>query len=288
MNVAHGPQELERVPRAVAIGTFDGVHLGHQAVVRSVVEDGRRPTVVTFDPHPRTVLGNRVEMIATLERRLELLAELGVEDVLVVEFTLELAQLEARAFAEQYLVASGTELVAAGGDFRFGRRRTGDFALLRELGVATREIPKVEGISSSHLRRLIGEGQVEVAASLLGRPVEVAGMVVTGDQRGGTLGFPTANVAAPADLLVPAYGIYAGAAGGHRAAISIGVNPHYGGTERRIEAFLLDYDGDLYGSRLTVELWRYLREERSFASEADLVEQIARDVEQTRATERPA
>ncbi len=122
---------------------------------------------------------------------------------------------------------------------------------------------------------------------MLGRPAEVEGTVVSGYQRGGTLGYPTANLAVPPDLLVPAYGIYAGAARGHRAAVSIGVNPHYGGDERRIEPFLLDFEGDLYGQRLVVELWQRLREEQAFASEADLVEQIARDVSQTRAAERP-
>jgi riboflavin kinase/FMN adenylyltransferase len=288
MNVAHHPNELENVPRAVAIGTFDGVHLGHRAVIGQAVADGRRPTVVTFEPHPRTVLGNRVEMISTLDRRLELLADLGVEDTLVVEFTLDLSQLEPEQFVEQYLRTIGTELVVAGPGFRFGRRRAGDLDTLRTLGLDAREVANVEGSSSSHVRRLIAEGHVEAAAKLLGRPVEVEGTVVTGDQRGGTLGFPTANVAAPPELLVPPFGIYAGAAAGHLAAISIGVNPHYGGTERRIEAFLLDYHGDLYGERLIVELWRYLREERVFASEAELVEQIARDVEQTRASERPA
>ena len=122
---------------------------------------------------------------------------------------------------------------------------------------------------------------------MLGRPAEIEGLVVLGDQRGGTLGYPTANLDVPADLLVPAYGIYAGAALGHRAAVAIGVNPHYGGTERRIEPYLLDFDGDLYGRRLVVELWQRLRDERAFASEEELVAQIARDVDQTRATVRP-
>ena len=122
---------------------------------------------------------------------------------------------------------------------------------------------------------------------MLGRPFEVEGVVVSGDARGGTLGFPTANLRVDGDLLVPAYGIYAGAALETRAAISIGVNPHYGGVEQRVEAFLLDYEGDLYGRRLVVELWRRLRDERSFESEAELVAQIARDVEETRAAERP-
>ena len=125
------------------------------------------------------------------------------------------------------------------------------------------------------------------AAGLLGRPPELDGTVVLGDQRGGTLGYPTANLATAAELLVPEYGIYAGAALGHRAAISIGVNPHYGGDERRIEPHLLDFEGDLYGRRLVVELWARLRDERAFASEADLVAQIARDVEATRAADRP-
>jgi riboflavin kinase/FMN adenylyltransferase len=287
MKVAHRPEELESVPRAVAIGTFDGVHRGHAAVIGEALADTRRPTVVTFHPHPRTVLGNRVEMLSTVERRLELLAELGVEETLVLEFTPELSQLEPVQFVDEYLRAIGTELVLAGPGFRFGRRRVGDLELLRTLGIDAREVANVDGISSSHVRRLVSDGHVESAAQLLGRPVEVEGRVVSGDQRGGTLGFPTANVAAPPELLVPPFGIYAGAAAGHRAAISIGVNPHYGGTERRIEAFLLDYDGDLYGERLLVELWTYLREERVFESEADLIAQIGRDVEETRAARRP-
>ena len=153
-------------------------------------------------------------------------------------------------------------------------------------------MPEVEGVSSSAIRQLIHAGEVDSAASLLGRPVEVEGIVVEGDARGGTLGFPTANLAAEPDLLLPAHGIYAGhAAGpgikGNRAAVSIGVNPHYGGDELRIEAFLLGFAGDLYGRRLIVELWRRLRDERAFASEQELIDQIARDVEETERAERP-
>jgi riboflavin kinase/FMN adenylyltransferase len=128
---------------------------------------------------------------------------------------------------------------------------------------------------------------VDEAAKLLGRPPEIEGVVVLGDQRGGTLGYPTANLDVAADLLVPAYGIYAGSARGHRAAVSIGVNPHYGGSERRIEPYLLDFDGDLYGERLVVELWRRLRDERAFDSEEDLVRQIAEDVDAARLAKRP-
>ena len=287
MNVVRRPAELERVPRAVAIGTFDGVHLGHRAVVRAAVDAGLRSTVVTFDPHPRTVLGNRVELLATLERRLELLADCGVDDVLVVEFTPALAALEPEAFARMVLLETGAQVVVAGEGFRFGRRREGTLELLRALGLDAREVPLVPGISSTEIRRHAHAGEIEAAARLLGRPLEVEGLVVSGDQRGGTLGFPTANLRVDPDLLVPAFGIYAGAVGERRAAVSIGVNPHYGGTERRVEAYLLDWEGDLYGSRLVVELWRRLRDERSFASEAELIAQIARDVEETRAATRP-
>ena len=288
MKVARTPAELEVRPRAVAIGTFDGVHLGHGAVVRAAVDAAPlTPTVLTFHPHPRTVLGNRVELLATLERRLELLAEAGVEDVLVVEFTPEVGALPPEEFARDYLVGIGAEVVVAGTGFRFGRQRSGDLELLRALGLDCRQVPLVEGVSSTRIRQLAHAGEVEGAARLLGRPLEVDGTVVTGEQRGGTLGFPTANLRVDPDLLVPEFGIYAGAVGERRAAISIGVNPHYGGTERRIEAYLLDWSGDLYGDRLVVELWRRLREERAFGSEAELIDQIARDVAETRAAERP-
>jgi riboflavin kinase / FMN adenylyltransferase len=287
MKVAHSPKELRSRPRAVAIGTFDGVHVGHRAVVRAAVESGPVPTVVTFHPHPREVLGYQVSLLSTLERRLELLAALGVEETLVVEFSQEVAALEPEAFARTYLEAIGTELVAAGESFRFGRARSGDLALLERLGFRTCVVPHVDGVSSTEIRRLAAAGAVRAAAALLGRPVEVDGTVVSGDQRGGTLGFPTANLRTDPALLVPRFGIYAGAVGETRAAVSIGVNPHYGGAERRIEAFLLDFEGDLYGSRLVVELWDRLREERAFADEAELVAQIARDVEQTQAATRP-
>jgi riboflavin kinase/FMN adenylyltransferase len=287
VNVAREPAELERRPRAVAIGTFDGVHLGHAAVIRAAVESGLAPTVVTFHPHPRTVLGNRVELLATLERRLERLGEHGIEDVLVVEFTPEVAALEPEQFAQDYLLGIGAEVVLAGAGFRFGRQRAGDLDLLHALGLDVRQVPLVEGVSSTRIRQLAHAGDVIGAARLLGRPLEMDGTVVTGEQRGGTLGFPTANLRVDPDLLVPEFGIYAGAVGERRAAISIGVNPHYGGTERRIEAYLLDWTGDLYGDRLVVELWQRLREERAFESEAALVDQIARDVEETRASVRP-
>ena len=288
MNVARRPDELEPARRAVASGTFDGVHRGHVRVLEAALASHLRPAAVTFDPHPRTILGSRVELLTTLARRLELLDELGFADVLVVPFDAALADLSPEAFAESVLRASGAEVIAAGEGFRFGRKRSGDLDLLQRLGFDVRRVPIVENASSSHIRLLLGAGEVEKAAQVLGRPPEVEGTVVLGDRRGEGLGFPTANLAVPADLLVPALGIYAGAALGHRAAISIGTNPHYGGSERRIEAHLLDFDGDLYGRRLVVELWERLRDEAAFGSEAELVAAIADDVRRTRAAERPA
>ena len=287
MKVARSRSELERVSRAVAVGSFDGVHLGHRRVLRAALDAGLRSTVVTFYPHPRTVLGNRVELLTTLERRLELLEDAGVEETLVVEFGLELAEWEPEAFAERLLRPLGAEVVVAGENFRFGRARRGDLGLLSELGFDARVVPLVEGVSSTRIRQFLGAGQIEPAARMLGRPPELDGVVVSGDARGGTLGFPTANLLVDPELVVPEYGIYAGQAKGHRAAISIGVNPHYGGSERRIEAFLLDFEGDLYGTRLIVELWQRLRDERAFTSEDELVAQIADDVERTRRARPP-
>jgi riboflavin kinase / FMN adenylyltransferase len=288
MKVARDPAELEARPRAVAIGTFDGVHVGHRRVLEAAVAAALAPTVVTFDPHPRAALGYGVELLAPLERRLELIADSGILETLVVEFDLDVARLGPGQFAEAFLRPLGTEIVVAGSNFRFGRGRAGHLPLLQRLGFDARPVPLVEGISSTRIRDLLRAGEVERAAALLGRPPEVEGTVVAGDARGGTLGFPTANLRLDAELLVPQHGIYAGAADGHRAAISIGTNPHYGGGERRIEAFLLDFEGDLYGRRLILQLWRRLRDERAFESEAELVAQIARDVEETRRAEPPA
>ncbi len=276
---------------AVVIGTFDGVHLGHRRVIETALETGLPVRVLTFEPHPRVVLGNFVEALATLERRLELLDGLGVAETTVVEFTLDTAMLEPEEFAADQL--GDAAVIVAGADFRFGRKRRGDLELLERLGHEVLRVPVLEGVSSTEIRRSLHGGDVVAAARLLGRPPELDGIVVGGDQRGGTLGYPTANLAVEPALLVPAYGIYAGAAltadgERRRAAISIGTNPHYGGEERRIEPYLLDFDGDLYGRRLVVELWERLRDEQVFESEQALIDQIARDVESTRKAVRPA
>jgi riboflavin kinase / FMN adenylyltransferase len=295
VTVLRSPAEAEPAARAVAIGTFDGVHRGHRAVVEAARATGLRSCVVTFAPHPRLVLGYEVRLLAPLERRVELLEQLEPDEVLVVEFTPELSRKSPEEFVDLVLRPLGAEIVVAGEGFRFGAGRRGDFGLLERLGFEVRPVPLVEGVSSSRIRELLTEGEIAAAVALLGRPPELEGTVVAGDQRGGTLGFPTANLAVDPAVLVPAYGIYAGAAqlleteaeATHRTALSIGVNPHYGGVERRIEAFLLDFEGDLYGRPVRVELWDRLRDERAFESEADLVEQIARDVEAARSARRP-
>jgi riboflavin kinase/FMN adenylyltransferase len=286
--IAGSPSELERLPRAVAIGSFDGVHRGHRAVIDAVHATGLAPTVITFNPHPRIALGNKVELLTTLQRRLELFADAGVRDVLVAGFTQELQHLTPETFAETYLGSIGVQAVVAGEDFRFGVRRSGDLTLLERLGFDVIVVPELPGVSSTAIRAALGEGDVRTAATMLGRPFELDGVVVAGDQRGGTLGYPTANLRMEPDLACPQYGIYAGFGLGHRAAISIGTNPHYGGSERRIEPFLLDFDGDLYGKRLVVELWERLRDEAVFESEQALVEQIGRDVEATKQATRPS
>jgi len=287
VRIAHAPAQLERRPRAVAIGTFDGVHRGHRSVLRAAVESGLEPTVITLDPHPRIVLGNRVELITTLQRRLELLVDAGVADTLVAAFTPEFMRLTPTAFVDTYLRPIGAEAVAVGADFRFGNKRAGSVETLTQLGITVLAVEEVEGVSSSAIRDAVRDADLATAGSMLGRPFELDGTVVSGDQRGGTLGYPTANIAMDAQLVCPRYGIYAGEARGHRAAISIGTNPHYGGTERRIEPFLLDFEGDLYGQRLVVELWERLRDEAVFDSEDALIAQIAADVEATRAATRP-
>src|SRR5438046_2052245 len=180
VNSTHAPHELAAAERAVALGTFDGVHRGHLAVVEAARALGLRTTVVTFDPHPRTVLGNRVELLSTLERRLELLADAGVAETLVVEFTPDLARREPADFAESLLRRIGTRVIVVGENFRFGRAAAGDPALLEQLGFEVRTVPLVEGISSSDVRALLHAGDVVGAARLLGRPPELDGTVVLG------------------------------------------------------------------------------------------------------------
>jgi riboflavin kinase / FMN adenylyltransferase len=288
VNVARDPAALEPAARAATIGVYDGVHLGHRHILDAVRATGLRSLVVTFDPHPRTVTSDEpVRLLCTPQRRLELLEEAGIDDVLVLPFDTDLLELSPEAFAESMLRAAGVEVVVEGEGFRFGRGRSGDLDLLERLGFDVRRVPLVESISSTQIRRLLEAGEVAKAAKLLGRPPELRGTVVFGEHRGQTLGFPTANLDVPPDVLVPKDGIYAGWGLGHRIALSIGTNLHFGGTERKVEGYLLDFEGDLYGEELTIEVWEHLRDEAAFGSEAELIAAIAADVERTRTAVRP-
>jgi riboflavin kinase/FMN adenylyltransferase len=288
VNVVRVAADLPEARRGVAVGTFDGVHLGHLRVINAARAAGLRTAVVTFHPHPRAVLGREVELLTTLERRLELFDAAGVDDVVVLEFDETLASLEPEEFADLILRRMSAEAVAAGETFRFGRGRQGDLALLERLGFDVRRVPVLEGVSSSRIRELLLGGEPDRAARLLGRPAEVEGIVVHGDHRGRELGFPTANLDVPPGLLIPPDGVYAGWTRDRLAAISVGTNPQFDGVERRVEAHLLDFDDDLYDQRLVVELWSWLRGQMRFDSVEALVEQIGADVARARDAVRPA
>jgi len=287
MKVVRDPRDLLPTARAVAVGSFDGVHRGHRRVLDVAFETGLPVAVLTFDPHPRVLLGQPVELLTTLECKVELLAEYGIEEIVVLRFDEELAAMTPHEFTLRYLRTLGAQMVVAGPDFRFGHDRSGDLELLHDEGMLTRLVEPVEGVSSTTIRKALHEGDVIGAASLLGRPFALDGRVVPGSARGARLGFPTANLVFAPHQLVPLDGIYAGFADAHRAAVSIGVNPHFKGTERRIEVHLIDFEGDLYGKRLVVELWQRLRDERAFESEKALTEQIGRDVQAAREAKFP-
>lgn len=259
------------------------MHLGHRRILDTVQASGLRSLVVTFEPHPRTVRGNRVELLCTTERRLELLERAGIDDVLLLHFDDTLGTLAPEAFAETVLRASGVEVVVEGDGFRFGSKRSGDLDLLARLGFDVRRVTLVDEISSTRIRRLISTGEIVDAAALLGRPVELQGIVVLGDQRGGTLGFPTANIAPSGDMVVPGHGVYAAFANGLPSAVNVGVRPTFEtGRGLLVETYIIDQDIDLYGQVLRVAFIARLRGERRFPGAEDLIAQMHLDVEEAR------
>lgn len=275
-------------PRArhVAIGTFDGVHLGH----REVIDDA--DTVLTFDPHPLAVLhpASAPKLIMPFSIKRDVLDGMGVEELVVIPFDGDFAALEPEEFIEQVLLERlGAEQVSIGGNFRFGRKARGDAEMLRDREeFETRIVPILEEggerVSSTRIRALIASGDVEEAHRLLGAPFMAEGEVVTGDRRGRELGFPTANLVPDESLVLPGHGVYAAFAHGHAAAVNIGVRPTFGeGKSLLIEAYLLDFDGDLYAETLRIAFVKRLRGERWFPSAEDLVEQMRADVEETKA-----
>ena len=301
------PEQLASVPgTVVTIGAYDGVHRGHRALIGVVTDRARelgvQTALVTFDRHPATVVRpeSAPRLLTDTAQKLELLAETGLDWVVVVHFDAERARESPEEFVEEVLVGClGARSVVVGEDFHFGRERRGNVALLRRLGtdlgfdvmaVGLVVVPGLdEPVSSTAIRNALVAGDVTTASRLLGRPYEVRGTVEVGDRRGGPeLGFPTANVAVPAEILVPADGIYAGWYGRGTgdvfpAAISIGRRPtFYESGPRLVEAHLLDFAGDLYGEEARVRFVSKLRDEERFDSAEALVAQMGKDVEATR------
>jgi riboflavin kinase/FMN adenylyltransferase len=281
--------DAQRRPRDLAVGEFDGVHVGHREVIRGA------DTVLTFEPHPRTVVSpdSAPKLLTSLETKAELIAGLGVQELVVIPFDGARAAQSAEAFVESELVERlDARSVSVGENFRFGHRARGDAALLqRQDAFATRvaELVELEGeiVSSTHIRGLVTAGDVATAARFLGAPFTMRGLVAHGDKRGRTLGFPTANLVPDAKLVVPDHGIYACRAevdGETRvAAVNVGVRPTFTtGRGLLVEAYLLDFDADIYGRPLRLEFLDRLRGERRFDSVDALIDQMTRDVDETR------
>jgi riboflavin kinase/FMN adenylyltransferase len=277
--------DAEPGPRAIAVGTFDGVHLGHREVIAGA------DTVLTFEPHPVAVIApaRMPKLLTPLERKAEIIESLGVAELIVIRFDAAFAARGAERFIDEVLVGRLTaRSVSVGENFRFGAGARGDAAMLAADGrFAARIVPllEVDGeiVTSSRIRSLIASGEVAQAAVLLGGAHELRGEVVGGDRRGRELGFPTANIVPPEGLACPGHGVYACLADGTAAAVSIGVRPTFGsGRAELIEAHLIDFEGDLYGAELRLRFVERLRGERRFATVEALVAEMRSDVERAR------
>ena len=282
--------------RVVAIGNFDGVHLGHRSVLQAERGDGEL-AVITFWPHPLSVLapGRAPRLLSDLPARIDVLKQAGAYEVRVVRFDEKVAAMSPAEFVERFVIPLAPRVVVVGENFRFGRRASGDVATLRELAAGRFDV-RALGLSaidaqttcSTLIREALDRGDVGLAAQHLGREFRLSGVVVVGDQRGRELGFPTANLAIPAELAVPADGVYAGwltPPGGTAlpAAISVGSNPTFDGVDRRVETHVLDRsDLELYGLQIDVDFTERLRGQVRFDGREDLIAQMNRDVENCR------
>ncbi|MBI1732948.1 MAG: bifunctional riboflavin kinase/FAD synthetase [Gammaproteobacteria bacterium] len=300
-------REAHAVPEApagtaVTIGNFDGVHLGHQRVMKQLVDHARSraiaPLVVVFEPHPREFFAplQAPTRLTTLREKVEALRRCGVQEVTCLRFNRALAGVGAQDFVQRFMVQElGARLVIVGNDFRFGRGRAGDVALLRELGrthgydVLEAETFEIEGrrVSSSWVRELLAAGEVEAANRLLGRPFSLTGRVILGAQIGRTLGFPTANIDME-NRAPPLRGVFAVQVDGLRPGLvngvaNLGTRPVFAGQRLLLEVFLFDWNEDIYGRRISVQFRRFLRPERNFDSVQALCVQMARDSDQARA-----
>ena len=274
--------DAEPRPRNVAIGTFDGVHLGHQAVIEGA------DTVLTFDPHPLEVLHPAAtpKLIMPFNVKRDVIEGLGVEELVVIPFDREFAQRGAEDFIERVLLEKlDAKQVSVGENFRFGAKAQGDPAMLEARSeFETRVVPLVEvdgeTVSSTRIRALVAAGEMEPARRCLGAPFMVEGEVVTGDQRGRELGFPTANIVPDDSLVIPGHGVYAAFADGVPAAVNVGICPTFeSGSGVLIETYLIDREEDLYGRTLRVAFVERLRGERSYPDVQELIDQMHRDVE---------
>jgi riboflavin kinase / FMN adenylyltransferase len=272
-------------PRRIAVGEFDGVHLGHREVIRG------SDTVLTFEPHPLAVVRPEAapRLLTSLDAKVELIGQLGVEELVIIPFSDGFAHQSPREFIDHVLVERlQATRVSVGENFRFGHHAEGDPPMLEADGrFETRVVPLVEVdgeiVSSSHIRALVAAGEVEHATRFLGAPFQLRGEVVQGDRRGRTLGFPTANIVPDEALVCPGHGVYVARADGDCAAVNVGVRPTFGtGRAVLVEAFLLDRDVDLYGHVLKVDFLKRLRGERRFETVEALVEQMHDDVRRTR------
>jgi riboflavin kinase/FMN adenylyltransferase len=287
-------------PSHATIGSFDGIHRGHQALLKPLIAGARAAgaasVLVTFEPHPRCVIDpdHCPPLLTTLEEKTWLLDQLGLDHVVVIPFTRQIAALSAATFMERLLRGIELRRIVVGENHRFGHGQRGDPALLRRLGarhgfnvdVAPTLLRGREPISSSRIRRLVLLGQVRAAAQLLGRDYFIRSTVEHGAKRGRQLGFPTANLKIVPNKLLPANGIYAARAdledGTYAGALSVGFRPTFGGSTVTVEVFILDFDADIYGRLLTVWFVQRLRGEKRFASVPALQQQMGRDVENTR------
>ena len=298
MRVEVGFEQIRRDPSSVVtIGTFDGVHLGHLAIIRYLLErtterDGIS-TLVTFYPHPREVIqGRPVPVLTTIEERAAILEKIGLDRFVVIPFTKEFSRLPAEDFVADVLVNKvGVREVVIGYDHGFGHERKGNASLLREMGprlgfevdVIPVQVVDSHVVSSSEIRRSIERGDVETAAALLGRRYSMIGKVVAGDGRGRTIGFPTANLEiAHPQKIIPSDGVYAVLVEIeddvlHPGMMNIGVRPTVDGTTRKLEVHLIDFEEDLYGRELRVEFVGHMRPERKFASLEELTKQLSQD-----------
>jgi riboflavin kinase/FMN adenylyltransferase len=295
-----GLPEASLGPTVLTIGSFDGVHLGHQDVISRLSAEAAAASMsacfLTFEPHPRCVLDpvNCPKSITTLAEKLDLVAQLEVEDAIVLTFTPALAQQSGDEFMAELASAMSLCKLVVGYDFALGRSRHGDVAWLaqhgRSHGYEVEVVPafKLNGepLHSSEIRRLLTLGEVGAANRMLGRPFSLSGLVEPGDRVGRQLGYPTVNIAVEANKIIPGRGVYAGRVttpeGEFAGALNVGYRPTFAGTQLRVEAYLLDFSGDLYQQRLQVAFVARLRDEVKFPSAAALAEQIGRDVEETR------